>query len=536
MVSVTTLDSGSPARTGDALPPLIARPGIAAIGEHVRLGALRTPERTAFAIHRGPRRSYAELHERTNRMATALLDAGIVPGTRVAIWLGNCLEYLDTYLACAKAGLVVVQLNIRHTAYEVAHQLADSGAVVLVFGDETADRVGQLDGRDNFRLRVTTGVAPAGAVTMAELLARGRDEMPPPPADDDLLVIGYTSGTTGFPKGALLTHRSVGTLGQTNAIVNRYPMAGTMIFGMSLSFTATIPSHVLTHLYVGGTTVILTEWDTATLVDAIEEHRGTFTILPTPAIPDFCAIVERDPGRVQTLVSVLHSASKAPPEYLDRLVAAIGPRLVEGWGMTENSGGLLTATSASDYTDPDRDIYSSAGRAAPDVVLRLVDELERPLPHDGVAVGQIVAHSASLAVGYWNNPAATAATFRDGWYFTGDLGRIDPDGYVYIMDRRPDLIVRGGMNIYPSELERVILGHPGVREVAVVAEDHPRWGQTPVAWVVGDPELVTAESILDRCREQLAGYKRPDRVVVVDELPRNASGKVVRHLLRGRRS
>jgi fatty-acyl-CoA synthase len=513
------------------LPALPSRAGLAAIGTQVHIGAVRTPDKSAVELVSGARRTYADLDERTNRLAHALLAQNLDRGDRVAMWLGNCLEYIDTYLACAKAGLVVVQINIRHKPAEARYQLEDSGARVLVFGDAVAGYVEELDLGNDIVL-VTTGKERVGrSVDFEGFLAAGADSMPPEPDDDDLLVIGYTSGTTGFPKGAELTHRSVKTLGQTNAITNRYVLASTQVFGLSLSFTAGIPAHVLTHLYVGGTTVLLEDWDTEQLVSAIAQHRATFTILPSPPIPEFCEIVDRDPRRVDSLVSVLHSSSKAPPEHLERLVGAIGPRLVEGWGMTENSGGLITATKAADYAPPRPDVFSSVGTCAPDAAVRLIDEAGNLLPHDGSAVGQVIAHSASLARGYWNNPAASAATFQNGWYYSGDLGRIDPEGYVYLLDRRPDLIISGGMNVYPSELERVILTLPGVDACAVVAAPHERWGQTPIAFVVAEPG-VTTDDVFALCAQQLAGYKKPSQVRIVTELPLNNSGKILKHKLR----
>lgn len=513
------------------LPALPSRAGPAAVGTQVHIGALRTPDKSAIELASGARRTYAELDERTNRLAHALLAQDLDRGDRVAIWLGNCLEYLDTYLACAKAGLVVVQINIRNTPAEARYQLEDSGARVLVFGDPVAARVQALDLGDDLVL-VTTGNEHVGrSIDFEGLLAAGSPTMPPEPDDDDLLVIGYTSGTTGFPKGAELTHRSIKTLGQTNAITSRYAMASTQVFGLSLSFTAGIPAHVLPHLYVGGTTVLLEDWDTERLVLAIEEHRATFTILPSPPLPEFCEFVATNPQRVESLVSLLHSSSKAPPEHLERLVDLIGPRLVEGWGMTENSGGLITATRAEDYAPPRAGIFGSVGTAAPDAVVRLIDEAGDPLPHDGSAVGQVIAHSASLARGYWNKPEASAKAFDNGWYHTGDLGRIDPDGYVHLLDRRPDLIVSGGMNVYPSELERVILTLPGIDACAVVGAPHERWGQTPVAFVVARSG-VTADDVFALCARQLAGYKKPSEVRIVAELPLNVSGKILKHRLR----
>lgn len=516
------------------LPLLPSRAGIAAIGTQLQFCALRTPNKVAIELTSGPKRTFGELDERTNRLANALLGKGLVKGDRVAIWLTNTLEYMDSYLACAKAGLVVVQINIRHKPAEAQYQLENSGSKAIIFCDTIAQYVDELNLAGDF-LTITTGkVHVKGSVSFENFLAQGANIMPPAPEDDDLLVIGYTSGTTGFPKGAELTHRSVKTLGQSNALTNRYAMASTQIFGLSLSFTAGIPAHVLTHMWVGGTTVLMDEWDTELLVESIAKHQATFTIIPSPPIVDFCAIVNKAPSKVESLVAVLHSSSKAPPEHLAMLVDSLGPRLVEGWGMTENSGGLLAATRASDYINPRPDIFESTGVAAPDAIVKIIDEDGNILPHDGEAVGQLVAHSGSLARGYWGNPEATAKSFVNGWYNTGDLGRMTPDGYVYMIDRRNDLISSGGMNVYPSEIERVILSIPGVTLCAVVAAPHEKWGQTPVAFVISNNDSLSADAIKDVCKKELANYKLPSEIRIEKQLPTNTSGKILKHELRDR--
>lgn len=503
------------------------------LASHVSLGALRAPDRTAIALLDGPAQTYSELDAVTNRIANALAGAGIAPGERVAIWMENRLEYLDTYLACLKSGHVVVQVNIRHTAYEALYQLENSGAVALFFDDAVAERVEKLE-TDQLRLLVTTGThRPRGAVDFTSFVENGSPSVPAArPQPDDLAVIGYTSGTTGFPKGAELTHRSIRTLGVTNAFTNRYALQSAQIFPLSMSFTAGIPAHILPHLYVGGTSVIMKDWDTERLVDAIDEHRATFTIMPSPPIVEFVEVMRARGTALPSLISVLHSTAKAPEEHLELLVDSIGPRLVEGWGMTENSGGLAAATTADDYILRRPGIFGSTGRAAPDAVVRVIDEDGEMLPADGSSVGQLVFHSGSLARGYWQNPEATAKSFVDGWYHSGDLGHIDPEGYVTILDRRNDLILSGGMNVYPSEIERIVVQVDGVAEAAVVAGPHARWGQTPIAYVRAAEAGATAEAILAHCRERLAGYKLPTEVRFVDALPKNASGKVLKHELR----
>lgn len=510
-------------------------PASIALGSHISYGAMRTPNQVALMMLDGPGRTYGHLETRTNKLAQALLGAGLTPGDRVGIWMDNSLEYLDFYFACLKAGLVIVQVNIRHTAHEAQYQLENSGCVALLFDDVVAERVEMLSLKGQMRLLIAAGNERVSAARdFEDFLESGADRTPAAPGPDDLAVIGYTSGTTGFPKGAELTHRSIRVLGQTNAFSNRYVMNSVQVFPLSMSFTAGIPAHILPHLHVGGTSIIMRAWDTERLVEAIDAHRATFTILPSPPIREFCEIVASRPERIPSLVSVLHSTAKAPEEHLELLVDTIGPRLVEGWGMTENSGGLVAATTVRDYVDRRPGIYSSTGTAVPDAAIKLLDADDQELPHDGQSVGQLVVRSESLARGYWNNPEATAKSFRNGWYFTGDLGRIDADGYVYIIDRRVDLILSGGMNVYPSELERVILQIPGVQEVSVVAATHEKWGQTPVAFVLPSDDRLTIDGIADYCREHLAGYKQPTQIHIVSDFPKNASGKVLKQKLRDR--
>jgi len=504
------------------------------LGDHLRLGALRSPDRIALAVVDGESETYRELDTVTNRAANALLAAGLERGDRLAIWMANDLEYLHVYLAGLKAGLVVVQLNVRHTAAEADYQLQDSGAVALVFDDSAAERVEQLSTRDLLRVLIAVGEDRVGG---ARDWSRIRDagsarRVDRGPVADDLAVIAYTSGTSGFPKGAELTHRSMRALGATNALSNRYVARSTQVFGLSLSFAAGIPAHVLPHLQVGGTTHLMPAWDTERLVDAIDELRATFTVLPSPPIPEFCEVVNARRTTLPSLVSVLHSTSKAPEQHLRILVETIGPRLVEGWGMTENSGGLVAATTRADYESARPGIYASTGVPVPDAVVRVLDDDDQDLPHDGTSIGQLVFHSGSLARGYWNRPDASAQSFRDGWYHSGDLGSIDPDGYVTVQDRRTDLILSGGMNVYPSEIERVLLEVEGVVSCAVVAAPHERWGQVPVAFVVRSDGRVGEAELLGHARGQLAGYKVPTTIRFVDSLPVNASNKVLRRELR----
>jgi acyl-CoA synthetase (AMP-forming)/AMP-acid ligase II len=302
-----------------------------------------------------------------------------------------------------------------------------------------------------------------------------------------------------------------------------------------MSFVATVPAFIMSHVYVGGSIVFLGRWDADSLLHAIERECATYTYVPSPRLVEFADAAERSPERWRSLESILHSASKARPDQLRRLHEVVGDLLVEGWGMAENSGGLVTATTAADFrgeSEATGDIFASVGRPVVDTAVEVVGDDDRPLPHDGSAPGELIVRSSALFSGYWRNEEATRSALRGGWYHSGDLGSIDPAGYVYVSDRRTDLIVSGGMNVYPSEVETVIAELPGVAECAVVGAPDERWGQTVVAVVApATGAHVDTQSVIDHCRERIASYKKPTRVVFVDALPRNTANKVLRRQL-----
>lgn len=507
------------------------------VGDLVRLGARRSPERIAVKVRDGREVSYAELDERTDRLANALLGLGLARGDRVGAWLGDSVEYVELYLALAKAGLIMVPVNARLRTAEAAHPLSDAGVRALFFDRSIAGDVTELDCLDGAELVAVDGAeADVEARAYEALLAAGAPVAPPAPDHDDVYIIGYTSGTTGKPKGAMLTHRSVLALARLNAISYHLPLYGTGALTGSMSFVATVPAHFITHLLLGGTLVIMGRWDVESLIDTIERERATFTYIPSPLIVDFCEVARRDPARWSSLESVLHSASRAAPEKLRLLAEVVGGRFVEGLGMTENSGGLITATTRQDVegSTQAKDLFSSAGRAVAESAVRLVDpESGEPAPHDGETIAELAIASPALMDGYWHLPEATAKALVDGWYRTGDLAAIDPAGYVYIAERRTDLIVSGGMNVYPTEVEDLIRTMDGVADVAVVGLPHERWGQSVVAAVIPDPGVsLDPEAVIEHCRLGLATYKKPTSVRFLEDLPRTVSLKVRRSEVR----
>lgn len=506
------------------------------IGRVLQLAALQHPGRPALKTTDGLCRTYADLDERTSRLANALVDAGFQRGDRIAAWSSTCPQYLELYFAVAKAGLILVPVNSLFTEHEASYQLEDSGAIAMFYSADKCEEALTLGARLGLHRLVGFGDWHDSASEYELLLSSGSSQQLPHPDEDALFVLSYTSGTTGHPKGAMVTHRSMKNTMRTLAHSYRTPQGSVLLYHANMSFVATVLALLLGHIFVRGTIVMLTPVaGPESVMEAIGREVANFTFIPSPWIEPMIELVKRNPESWQQMRSVVHSASKAPAEQMKRWGEAVGHRFLEGWGMTEGSGSLFTATDADDVAvgSQARDFYASVGRAALDVAVRVVDEEGNEVHHDGETIGELVVYTPALAVGYWNNEEATKKSFKDGWFHTGDLGTIDDAGYVYIAERRTDLIISGGMNIYPSELENCIAALEEVTEVSVVGVPHKRWGETPVAFVVPiEGSSLTEEHVLEHCKVRLARYKRPAEIRFLDALPRNASQKVLRRVLR----
>ncbi|NHU47049.1 AMP-binding protein [Rhodococcus sp. A14] len=509
------------------------------IAECVDEHASRQPDHLALVSPDGCTRTYAELSHTARALARSLTRLGAAPGDRIAALVDDGIEYVELYIAAARLGAVVVPINTRLTPAEASVLVADCTPRILVWSANHSNITSGLPVTD--AVSVVIGAipddAPIGTVRFDTLVREGGTlpQVTVAVDADDAFIIGYTSGTTGRPKGAVMTHRSVAAIAESNNRAYRLPERSVCALTGSMSFVATVPAHVLTHLRFGGMVVILGKWSVPQLIDIIERYRVTFTYIPSPLIDQFAGEAASSPTRIASLRSVLHSASKAGPDKLRTLYGVLGDTLIEGLGMTENSGGLVTATRPGDFepTGPAADPFASVGRSVEGTELKVVDENGAELPRDGSAIGEIIVRSSSLMRGYWNMPEATAAALVDGWYHTGDLGSIDAAGFVYVSDRRTDLIVSGGMNVYPSEVESTVAGHPAVAECAVVGAPHPRWGQSVVAVVaLHDGAALTLAELQDHCRRTLASYKKPTRLEIVESLPRTTSLKVRRNVVR----
>ncbi|HVH06841.1 MAG TPA: long-chain fatty acid--CoA ligase [Myxococcota bacterium] len=481
-----------------------------------------------FEVERGRRIRFAELDQRANRAANAFAARGVRPGDRVALLLMNGVEYLESFFGLAKLGAVVVPLNWRLVPDELAFILRDSGASVLVHDAEFDAAVAALGGQET-ALRETwrVGGRRPGAEDYDALRDAASPAAPPCPAGpDDLLFIMYTSGTTGLPKGVMHTH---GTMAAASRTVNltsdmRY---GDRYLQMLPLFHVGALTPAIASIHRGVTLVMLRAFDPARIFPLIAEERVT-TGLAVPAMLNFM-LAAGDPAKHDhsALRWMMSGAAPVPPALIERY-AAHGIEIHQVYGLTE-SGGPACLIS------PDEALakIGSTGPAFFHTDVRVVDERGADVAPG--EIGEVIIRGAHVMVGYWNRPEATAETLRDGWLWSGDLATVDKEGCVYIQDRKKDMIITGGENVYPAEVEAVLARHPDVLECAVIGVPSERWGESGAAVVVAKAGAsLGAEEILRFCDGKLARYKLPRAVHFVDEIPRNPTGKVLKRVLRER--
>ncbi|TFV52841.1 long-chain-fatty-acid--CoA ligase [Blastococcus sp. TF02A-35] len=526
----------TPARgRGDAVtPPIPTLQGRGmTMSDMLARHARKTPDVAALRFDGGGR-SYAELDQRVTRLARALGQRGVRTGDRVAVLALNGMEAWEAYLAGVRLGAVVVPVNFRLVADEVAYALTDSGAVALVV-DTALAPVAEKALEQAPEVRTVLVVGPGSVGSSSEpfeeaLAAAGDEPLDIAVDEDEAAFIMYTSGTTGRPKGAVLTHRNllmhcfsqVTTLGW--APDDRVGAPGAPLFHIA-GLAGGLPP-----LLLGGTNVIMRSggFDPVETLDLIERERVSSIFL----VPAMWAAVVQVPGigdrDLSCLRRVSWGAAPASTTLLRTLIDTFPQaEVVTAFGQTECS----PVTCLLRGEDSVRKI-GSVGTPILNVEVRVVDPFMNDVAQG--EVGEIVYRSPMVMKEYWNKPAATAEAFKGGWFHSGDLVRQDEDGYFYVVDRKKDMIISGGENIYCAEVEDVIAAHPKVAEVALIGVPDTRYGEAPLAVVAprdaADPP--TSEELAAWCRERLARYKNPREYSVVGALPRNPSGKVLKTSLR----
>ncbi len=472
----------------------------------------------AVAVRLGPLElTYAELDDRSARLATLLGGRGLRQGDRVGVMLPNVLEFPIAYYGVLRAGGVVVPMNVLLKRREIAFYLEDSGAKLLLawhgFAAEARDAAADAG----------VELIEVEPESFAELLG---DREPTPEVvetdEGDTAVILYTSGTTGKPKGAELTHFNLSRNSDISARTTSNIAAGDVVLGalpLFHSFGQTVSMNA--SLRVGATLTLLPKFDPGEALEIIQRDGVTHFY----GVPTMYGALLHHPDResydTSTLRICITGGASMPVEVLRGFEEAFACEVLEGYGLSETS-----PVASSNHPGRPRK-PGSIGTPLEEVEMKVVDEDDDEVPRG--EVGEIVIRGHNVMKGYWQRPDATEEAMRGGWFHSGDMARVDEDGYFFIVDRKKDLIIRGGYNVYPREVEEVLYEHPKIREAAVVGVPHDEWGEEiGAACVLHEGEELAPEEVSDYVRERIAAYKYPRVVWFLDDLPKGPTGKILK--------
>lgn len=498
------------------------------------------PDRDCI-VFEGKRWTYSQVNERVNRLANALKKFCIEKGDRVGMLEVNCNQYLETYYASAKIGAIFVPLNFRAKSDELSYMISNSEAKVLFVGGRYLKMIEEISSQiptvKDCILLEKDGNRPY----YEDLInSSSSDEIVCEIGDEDITILMYTAGTTGRPKGVPLRHNAFVTYVLDNVEPANPDIEERNLLTVPLYHVAGMQA-MLSAIYGGRTLVMMRQFEVKQWLETIEKERATRAML----VPTMLKRVIDDPDFAKYDLSYLkvitYGAAPMPFEVISKAIKMMPwVKFINAFGQTETAS-TITALGPEDHviegTEEEREkklkrLTSSIGKPLPDVEIKIVDEEGNPLPP--LQVGEILARGPRIMTGYWRDEEKTQQVVTpDGWLRTGDMGWMDEEGYIYLAGRGDDMIIRGGENISPEEVENVLHSHPKVEEAAVIGVPDPEWGQEPRAIVVlKHGETSSQEEIIEYCRSKLAGFKRPRSVIFIDSLPRNPMGKVLRKKLR----
>src|SRR3984885_8834620 len=498
----------------------------------LRESARRAPAKTAVILG-DARLSYAQLDELSDKLAANLTAAGLAIGDRVGLQLPNIPQFVIAYFGILKAGGVVVPMNVLLKAPEIAFQLETSAARALItYGgvrDEAAKAAEAAAVTDVYVVVTEPGSAAQSTGAPFETLLSG--DAPGPqlaargPADPAVII--YTSGTTGTPKGAVLSHIGLYMNADIPGRLFEFAEDDVAVVALPLFHVFALSSIMNTCVLLGGTMTLVPRFEPRAVLQLMQRDRVTvFMGVPTMYIALLQAVDSADYDLASLRVAVSGGAP-IPAEVIDAFESRFGVPILEGYGLSESSS---TATFNISVTE--RKVYS-VGKPIWGTSLQIWDEESRPLPPGADHVGEVVLRGMNIMTGYYDNPEATAKAFAGGWFHTGDLGYVDEDGFLFVVDRIKDLIIRGGYNVYPREIEEVLYGHPAVAEAAVIGVPDPMMGEEVRAVVAVKPgHSVTEAELIAFVKERAAAYKYPRVIEFRDSLPKGATGKILKKELR----
>ncbi|KXF50705.1 fatty-acid--CoA ligase [Rhodococcus sp. SC4] len=469
-----------------------------------------------------------EVVDRVARLAGALRGLGIGEGDRVGMLSLNSDRYYEFLFASWWTGAVAHPINTRWSSTEINYALDDSGTDVLLVDDTFASTMAELPGVETV-VYCGDGPTPSGMLDYEEMIDTATPVEDLRHGNDAVAALLYTGGTTGFPKGVMITHRglSISAIG-TQAVSGNYERGGTTLVATPMFHVAALGG-CLSQTSIGGTVVLAPRFEAGEILRTIQRCSVTTTTLPPTMIQTLCEhpeMVATDTSRVR---GIIYGASPISESTLTGVMRAF-PRagFAQGYGMTETA--MISVLSRADHAQGGPRLRS-AGRATPHAEVRIADPAGNELPRG--QVGEIVTRGDHIMAGYWNKPELTAQAIQDGWFRTGDLGSMDEDGYIYLVDRLKDMIITGGENVYSTEVENALASHPAVEGCAVIGIPDPRWGERVHALIVLRPGMpATAGEIRSHVKDLIAGYKAPRSVDFLDSLPMTAAGKIDKRRLR----
>jgi acyl-CoA synthetase (AMP-forming)/AMP-acid ligase II len=494
--------------------------------------AWKYPDETAF-IWSDKRVTHSQFHDRVSRLANALRRLGLKRQDRVGILSQNSLEFQEIDGACEISGFICATVNWRLAIPEMAYIINDGAPKVLVFEQSYAEIVAALRPQlaivDHF---ICIGGRVEFSLNYEEFLSAGDPSgVSFRPQPDDVAFLIYTSGTTGRPKGVMLSQAGQVAAAEILGSDMRNSPADRLLIMMPLFHIGAKIIQLAQH-WRAGTVVVQRGFDAKAVLEAIMKERITVTHMAPTMIQTLLDSPSVGTTDTSSLRMIVYAAAPMPLPVLKRGLKILGPVFQQQFGQTEGIGTTLLAHQhRPDGSDRDREILTSVGQASPRVGVRVVDDQGEDVATG--SVGEILLTSPGVMKGYWNNTAATLETLRDGWVHTGDVGRLDEEGFLYLVDRKKDMIISGGENIYSREVEEAIVSHSAVSEVAVIGAPDEKWGEAVMAIVLAKPGAsVEAEEIVEHCRTQIASYKKPRHVIFVEEIVKLPSGKIDKVRLR----
>ena len=505
------------------------------VGELVKRCALWYSDRVAF-IYEGAHLTYKELNERVNRLSNALLSLGLQKGDRVAILSKNRPQIIESIYACYKAGLVTVPLNARLAIPELVHMVNNSESSALILGEEFIEGVDSVRPEFSGLRHYIAITQPQRSMQDYETLIKNSSSSEPQ-VDvelDDLASLNYTSGTTGVLKAAMLTHRNRICMAEKQLLIPGIDIDRTSVLCHVGPITHGSYTMVLPIMLRGGRSLILSGFEVDLLLKTIEKERVTHLLLVPTMINMMLNHPDLKKYDLRSIRTIFYSASPMPVERIKQALQVFGPVLIQGYGCTESSA-LITYLPKEDhmFEEKHKKLKRLASCGVPIMAcdVRVVNEKEEDIKPG--EVGEIIERGDDTMIGYWKDPERTAETLRNGWLYTRDMATVDEEGYIYIVDRKADMIISGGYNIYPTEVEEVLYRHPAVFEASVIGVPDDLWGESVKAIVVLKEGMkATEDELIQHCKNYLSSYKKPKSVDFVRDLPKNPYGKILRRKLR----